>query len=163
MFRPQYPLERTVSSVARRRLSSRARQDLPATAHAPLSSLLVPAIAARPLVPTLTSAYAPDATAVFAGIGSFLFGYDSGIIGSVISANYREFHNYFDQPKDNVTGAIVSVFAGGAFCEKTAQDALSRPCRSHSNAPFSRSQSAPSSPAHAPTRSAVNARSSSAP
>jgi hypothetical protein len=49
--------------------------------------------------------------------GSFLFGYDSGIIGSVISANYDQFHLYFDHPSDAILGAIVSVFAGGAFCE----------------------------------------------
>ncbi|ORY20790.1 general substrate transporter [Naematelia encephala] len=53
--------------------------------------------------------------AVFAAIGSFLFGYDSGIISSVISANYTHFHSYFNEPKQNIIGAIVSVFAGGAF------------------------------------------------
>jgi MFS family permease len=52
--------------------------------------------------------------------GSFLFGYDSGIIGSVISGSYREFHDYFKKPgakdvSDGVTGAIVSLFAAGAF------------------------------------------------
>ena len=46
--------------------------------------------------------------------GSFLFGYDSGIIGSVISPGYTHFHDYFDAPSDSVIGAIVSVFAGGA-------------------------------------------------
>jgi hypothetical protein len=50
-------------------------------------------------------------------IGSFLFGYDSGIISSVISSSYTEFQAYMNYPSDNVTGAIVSVFAGGAFCE----------------------------------------------
>ncbi|GFZ47085.1 hypothetical protein JCM24511_04827 [Saitozyma sp. JCM 24511] len=53
--------------------------------------------------------------AIFAAIGSFLFGYDSGIIGSVISKSYTEFHDYFNHPNDQITGAIVSVFAGGAF------------------------------------------------
>jgi len=53
--------------------------------------------------------------AIFAAIGSFLFGYDSGIIGSVISDSYTEFHSYFDNPGPNITGAVVSVFAGGAF------------------------------------------------
>lgn len=53
--------------------------------------------------------------AIFAAIGSFLFGYDSGIIGSVISANYTQFHDYF-KPTPSIIGAIVSVFAGGAFC-----------------------------------------------
>lgn len=54
-------------------------------------------------------------------IGSFLFGYDSGIIGSVISDSYDEFHTYFKKPDPNITGAVVSVFAGGAFCESQAQ------------------------------------------
>lgn len=49
-------------------------------------------------------------------IGSFLFGYDSGIISSVISTSYDQFQAYFDKPGPNITGAIVSVFAGGAFC-----------------------------------------------
>jgi hypothetical protein len=55
------------------------------------------------------------ALAVYAGIGSFLFGYDSGIIGSVISTNYTAFQTHFNHPSENVKGAIVSVFAGGAF------------------------------------------------
>jgi sugar porter (SP) family MFS transporter len=53
--------------------------------------------------------------AAFAAIGSFLFGYDSGIIGSVISSGYTHFHEYFDHPDANLTGAIVSTFAGGCF------------------------------------------------
>ncbi|BEJ17436.1 hypothetical protein CspHIS471_0608370 [Cutaneotrichosporon sp. HIS471] len=52
--------------------------------------------------------------AIFAAIGSFLFGYDSGIVGSVISDGYVHFWSYFN-PSDSVKGAIVSVFAGGAF------------------------------------------------
>ena len=47
-------------------------------------------------------------------IGSFLFGYDSGIIGSVISPGYDQFHSYFKSPTEGLIGAIVSVFAGGA-------------------------------------------------
>lgn len=48
-------------------------------------------------------------------IGSFLFGYDSGIVGSVISPAYVHFHDYFNAPSEGVLGAIVSLFAGGAF------------------------------------------------
>lgn len=43
-------------------------------------------------------------------------GYDSGIISSVISENYTHFHAYFNA-SPSVVGAIVSVFAGGAFCK----------------------------------------------
>ncbi|GFZ46483.1 hypothetical protein JCM24511_04730 [Saitozyma sp. JCM 24511] len=53
--------------------------------------------------------------AIFAAIGTFLFGYDSGIISSVISTSYDEFQDYFGHPGAGITGAIVSVFAGGAF------------------------------------------------
>ncbi|QRW15934.1 Sugar (and other) transporter [Rhizoctonia solani] len=53
--------------------------------------------------------------ATFAAIGSFLFGYDSGIIGSVISPNFKQFHEYFNEPNDEILGAVVSTFAGGCF------------------------------------------------
>lgn len=53
--------------------------------------------------------------ALFAALGSFLFGYDSGIIGSVVSAEFDQFHSYFKQPNDDIIGAIVSTFAGGCF------------------------------------------------
>jgi hypothetical protein len=63
---------------------------------------------------------------VYSAIGTFLFGYDSGIIASVISLEYDQFQEYFQTGVDaegnaivdeNITGAIVSVFAGGAFCK----------------------------------------------
>lgn len=44
-----------------------------------------------------------------------LTGIDSGIIGSVISDSYDQFHSYFNKPDSSITGAVVSVFAGGAF------------------------------------------------
>ncbi|TXT13409.1 hypothetical protein VHUM_00776 [Vanrija humicola] len=53
--------------------------------------------------------------AIFAATGSFLFGYDSGIISSVISPSYTHFHSYFNNPSDSIIGAIVAVFGGGAF------------------------------------------------
>jgi hypothetical protein len=40
---------------------------------------------------------------------------DSGIIGSVISANYNHFHDYFHHPSENALGAIVALLAGGCF------------------------------------------------
>jgi MFS family permease len=52
---------------------------------------------------------------IHSAFGSFLFGYDSGIIGSVISGSYVHFHDYFDAPGAPVIGAIVSLFAAGAF------------------------------------------------
>ncbi|KAJ5460569.1 uncharacterized protein N7458_002121 [Penicillium daleae] len=50
---------------------------------------------------------------LFASLGSFLFGYDLGVIGgAVASASFvATFHN----PSVNEIGAVVSVFTGGAF------------------------------------------------
>lgn len=50
---------------------------------------------------------------VFASLGSVLYGYDLGVIAGVISA--PSFIAYFDQPDATNTGAVVSVFTGGAF------------------------------------------------
>jgi len=50
--------------------------------------------------------------AIFAAIGSFLFGYDSGIIGSVISDAYVHFHNYFQKPDSSTTGVSAHVDDG---------------------------------------------------
>lgn len=49
---------------------------------------------------------------LFASLGSLLFGYDLGVIAQVISAT--SFTEKFS-PTDNETGAVVSVFTGGAF------------------------------------------------
>ena len=49
---------------------------------------------------------------LFASLGSLLYGYDLGVIAQVISAN--AFVSEFN-PTDNETGAVVSVFTGGAF------------------------------------------------
>ncbi|KAK4234950.1 quinate permease [Achaetomium macrosporum] len=49
---------------------------------------------------------------VFASLGSLLFGYDLGVIAQVIAS--QSFKTKF-QPTDNETGAVVSVFTGGAF------------------------------------------------
>ncbi|KAG8700513.1 hypothetical protein FRC08_004657 [Ceratobasidium sp. 394] len=50
--------------------------------------------------------------AVFAAIGGFLFGYDSGVITNVLENKY--FLSYFN-PTDSLTGAVVSTLAGGCF------------------------------------------------
>ncbi|KAI8941575.1 hypothetical protein NX059_002790 [Plenodomus lindquistii] len=49
---------------------------------------------------------------LFASLGSLLFGYDLGVIAQVIAA--KSFVSKF-RPTDNETGAVVSVFTGGAF------------------------------------------------
>jgi len=53
--------------------------------------------------------------AVFCSIGSFLFGYDSGIISSVITFNH--FKDFVNNPGnyDSLSGAVVSTFTGGCF------------------------------------------------
>jgi MFS family permease len=49
---------------------------------------------------------------VFASLGSLLFGYDLGVIAQVIAS--KAFIAKFN-PNDDETGAVVSVFTGGAF------------------------------------------------
>lgn len=53
--------------------------------------------------------------AVFCAIGAFLFGYDSGIISSVIT--FSHFENFVDDPTNynSLSGAVVSTFTGGCF------------------------------------------------
>ncbi|KAM0551870.1 hypothetical protein ACHAPJ_008206 [Fusarium lateritium] len=49
---------------------------------------------------------------VFASLGSLLYGYDLGVIAEVIaSGNFKS--KFGDDP--NATGAVVSIFTGGAF------------------------------------------------
>jgi hypothetical protein len=51
--------------------------------------------------------------AVFAGTGSFLFGYDSGVMALVIqSPNFLAF--FGTNPETAIIGAINSTFSGGA-------------------------------------------------
>ncbi|KAH0050922.1 sugar transporter STL1, partial [Aureobasidium melanogenum] len=49
---------------------------------------------------------------VFASLGSVLYGYDLGVIAGAIGS--KSFNNEF-HPDANETGAVVSVFTGGAF------------------------------------------------
>jgi MFS family permease len=49
---------------------------------------------------------------LFASLGSLLYGYDLGVIAQVIAS--QSFNSEF-KPLPNETGAVVSVFTGGAF------------------------------------------------
>ncbi|KAL6359042.1 hypothetical protein LRP88_09241 [Fusarium phalaenopsidis] len=55
----------------------------------------------------------PFLTAVFLGIGGFLYGFDSGIITPSLALN--SFLNYFGNPHAALRGAIVSVYQAGAW------------------------------------------------
>ncbi|OJJ03472.1 hypothetical protein ASPVEDRAFT_53867 [Aspergillus versicolor CBS 583.65] len=50
---------------------------------------------------------------LFASLGSFLFGYDLGVIGGAVASS--SFIATFHNPSANEVGAVVSVFTGGAF------------------------------------------------
>jgi len=50
--------------------------------------------------------------AVFSSLGAFLFGYDSGIVSSIITMEYY-IARFSDDP--NIKGAVVSTFNGGCF------------------------------------------------
>ena len=51
--------------------------------------------------------------AVFAANGSFLFGYDSGVMTIVIQSHH--FLDFFNtEPETNIIGAINATFSGGA-------------------------------------------------
>ena len=53
-------------------------------------------------------------TAGCSALGSFLAGYDAGIIASILSPEMTNFHSYFFWPDDSQIGAIVSIFSAGA-------------------------------------------------
>lgn len=56
--------------------------------------------------------------AAFAGIGSFLFGYDSGVMVNVIAS--KNFLTYFNTtPESNIVGALNSTYCGGGKCKLT--------------------------------------------
>ncbi|KAF2151515.1 general substrate transporter [Myriangium duriaei CBS 260.36] len=50
---------------------------------------------------------------VFASLGSFLYGYDLGVIGGVVAS--ASFKTTLNNPSSNEVGAVVSLFTGGAF------------------------------------------------
>ncbi|GFF43538.1 high-affinity glucose transporter [Aspergillus udagawae] len=50
---------------------------------------------------------------ILATLGSFLFGYDSGVIGSTLEQ--EAFVHHFHHPSDAATGGIVSSYNGGAI------------------------------------------------
>jgi sugar porter (SP) family MFS transporter len=62
-------------------------------------------------MPRLTVAFC----CAFAALGSFLFGYDSGIIGSVIAIPAFVADIGHGKLSDNATGGIVSAYTGGAI------------------------------------------------
>jgi hypothetical protein len=51
---------------------------------------------------------------ILATLGSFLFGYDSGVIGSTLEQ--EAFLHYFHHPSDAATGGIVSSYNGILSC-----------------------------------------------
>jgi len=54
------------------------------------------------------------ALAIFAGTGSFLFGYDSGVMTIVIqSQNFLDF--FRTDVSSPIIGAVNATFSGGAF------------------------------------------------
>ncbi|RTE78994.1 hypothetical protein BHE90_006499 [Fusarium euwallaceae] len=55
----------------------------------------------------------PFLTAIFLGIGGFLYGFDSGIITPSLALN--SFLTYFGNPHAALRGAIVSVYQAGAW------------------------------------------------
>lgn len=64
----------------------------------------------------------------FAGLGSFLFGYDTGIITTSIA--HQSFKDYMGNPNAAATGAIVATYiageAVGAITQSIFGDSLGR-------------------------------------
>ncbi|CAD6585392.1 MAG: hypothetical protein TREMPRED_004125 [Tremellales sp. Tagirdzhanova-0007] len=51
---------------------------------------------------------------IIAGLGPWLYGYDSGIISSIVSPEYTQFYSYF-HPSTALTGTVVSIIYAGAI------------------------------------------------
>ncbi|KAK5724238.1 hypothetical protein LTR17_013524 [Elasticomyces elasticus] len=66
--------------------------------------------------------------AIFAGIGTFLFGFDTGIATTTIA--HQSWISYMDHPTKALTGAVVAVYiageAGGAIMQTIVGDKLGR-------------------------------------
>ncbi|KAF2444750.1 putative MFS monosaccharide transporter [Karstenula rhodostoma CBS 690.94] len=66
--------------------------------------------------------------ALFAAIGTFLFGFDTGIATTTIA--HQSFLDYMDHPTKAITGAVVAVYiageAGGAILQTLIGDQLGR-------------------------------------
>ncbi|OGM41030.1 hexose carrier protein [Aspergillus bombycis] len=62
---------------------------------------------------------------VFATLGSFLFGYDSGVISSTL--DQEDFQNRFNHPSDAATGGIVASYNGGAILGSVLVSYISDP------------------------------------
>ncbi|KAF9740358.1 hypothetical protein PMIN06_005684 [Paraphaeosphaeria minitans] len=66
--------------------------------------------------------------ALFAAIGTFLFGFDTGIATTTIA--HQSFLDYMDNPTKAITGAVVAVYiageAGGAMLQTLIGDQLGR-------------------------------------
>ncbi|KAB8072996.1 general substrate transporter [Aspergillus leporis] len=61
----------------------------------------------------------------FASLGSFLFGYDSGVISSTLVQT--DFQNRFNSPSDAATGGIVASYNGGAIIGSVIVSYISDP------------------------------------
>lgn len=66
--------------------------------------------------------------AIFAAIGTFLFGFDTGIATTTIA--HQSWIDYMDHPSKGLTGAVVAVYiageAGGALFQTAVGDQLGR-------------------------------------
>ena len=60
--------------------------------------------------------------AIFAAIGTFLFGFDTGIATTTIA--HKSWVSYMGHPSNGLTGAVVSVYIAGEACGALTQTAV---------------------------------------
>ena len=60
--------------------------------------------------------------AIFAAIGTFLFGFDTGIATTTIA--HQSWKDYMDKPSEGLTGAVVSVYIAGEAVGALMQTAI---------------------------------------